>query len=323
MLTIGWNSTAFRLTKTTDMPPPEPGDTPAGTIEYGGLRANLKKEGWSARGVLRLGSILVASIPIIAAQSIMVRTSKRHWWHFAGLWHRTVCRILGVEVRLTGLEHRSGATLYAANHISWVDILVLGGRLPKASFIAKSEVAGWGLLGNLCALHKTEFVNRSRRTDSARQRDYLAERIKAGHSLILFPEGTNTSGVHLAPFKSSLFSVAEHVAAHNKEPLRVQPVTLAYTEVNGMPLVRSQKPWVAWLGDVELFAHLQQLLNHARIVATVEFHEPITLDDANCRKELARYCEAEVGKGLERAHRAEFRLGPPRNVADETVPSDS
>lgn len=302
---------------------PERVETPdgvgEGTIEYGGLRANLRKEGWTLMGVTRLAAVFLASIPIITLQSILARTSRRHWWYGAGLWHRTMCRILGIEIRLTGLERQSSATLYAANHISWVDILILGGRLPNASFIAKSEVAGWGILGSLCALHKTEFVNRSRRTDSARQRDYLAERIKAGHSLILFPEGTNTSGVRLAPFKSSLFSVAEHVAAHIDEPLRVQPVTLAYTEVNGMPLVRSQKPWVAWLGDVELFAHLQQLLGHAKIVATLEFHEPITLDDANCRKELARYCEAEVSKGLERAHRAELRLGPARSDEAKTA----
>lgn len=297
--------------------------TPTGTIEYGGLRANLKKEGWTLMGLARLGAIIAASVPIITVQFIMVRVSKRHWWAGAGLWHRTMCRILGFEVHLTGLERQSSATLYAANHISWMDILVLGGRLPNASFIAKSEVAGWGLLGNLCALHKTEFVNRSRRTDSVRQRNYLAERIKAGHSLILFPEGTNTSGVHLAPFKSALFSVAEHVAEHTEEPLRVQPVTIAYTEVNGMPLLRSQKPWVAWLGDVELFAHLQQMLSRAKIVATVEFHEPITLKDANCRKELARYCEAEIGKGLERAHRAELRLGPGRGAAADTAPQNS
>lgn len=296
----------FRLTKTADTQPPlavEP-------LEYGGLKANLKKEGWTLMGLMRLSAIVGVSVPIISAQALAVKLSRRHWWRLAGLWHRTVSRILGLEVRLSGLERKPNATLYAANHISWIDILVLGGYLPNASFIAKSEVAGWGLLGNLCALHKTEFVNRGRRTDSARQRDYLAERIKAGHSLILFPEGTNTSGVHLAPFKSSLFSVAEHVTAHTEEPLRVQPVTLAYTEVNGMPLVRSQKPRVAWLGDVELFAHLQQLLNQARTVVTVELHDPITLDDANCRKELARYCEAEIGKGLERAHRAEFRHGP-------------
>lgn len=286
-------------------------------VEYAGLRSNLKKEGWTLIGAARLMAVIGATLPLVTLQAIMVKFSRKKWWHFAGVWHRTMCRVLGLEVVLTGLEHQDAATLYAANHISWTDIVVLGGHIPNASFVAKSEVAGWGVLGKLCALQKTEFVMRGRKTDSKRQRDYLAERIKGGHSLILFPEGTNTSGVHLAPFKSSLFSIAEHVAEHLHEPMRVQPITIAYTEVNGIPVVRSQKPWIAWLGEMELFEHLQQLLHRGRIRATVEFHEPITLDEANCRKTLAKYCASEIGKGLQRAHRAEFRLGSRERVEQD------
>lgn len=326
MSIIAWSYTAFRLKKKNNINAVSQSggvdsDVAAATetIEYGGLRANLNREGWSFMGACRIAAVITASIPIITIQSIMVRASKRHWWHFAGLWHRTMARIVGMDVCITGVPRNKGATLFASNHISWIDILILGGHIPNASFIAKSEVAGWGLLGTLCGLHKTEFVNRARRTDSARQRDALAERVKEGHSLILFPEGTNTSGVHLAPFKSALFSVAERAAAHREEPLYVQPITLAYTEVNGMPLVRSQKPWVAWLGDVELFAHLRQLLTRAQIVVTVEYHPPISLKQAGCRKDLARYCEAQIAAGLERAHRAEGRLGPRPSAPSEDV----
>ncbi len=324
---IAWNYTACRLTKKSNIPQPVPKqpepkqsepEQPE-TIEYGGLRANLNREGWSLMGLGRITAVVLASLPIVAVQYVMVRVSKRHWWHFAGLWHRAMARIVGMEVRITGVARNTGPTLFAANHISWIDILILGGNIPNASFIAKSEVAGWGLLGSLSSLHKTEFVDRSRRTDSARQRDVLAERVKEGHSLILFPEGTNTSGVRLAPFKSALFSVAESAGANSDKPLNVQPITLAYTEVNGMPLVRSQKPWVAWLGDVELFAHLRQSLARAKIVVTVEFHEPITLQEAGSRKNLSRYCEVKIGEGLERAHRAEMRMGPARGPAKDTV----
>ena len=326
MSIIVWSYTAFRLTKKNNISantPSESGESEEQvvneTVEYGGLRANLNREGWSLMGLSRITAVVLASIPIVLIQYLMVRISRRHWWHLAGLWHRTMARIVGMDVRVTGVARNQGATLFAANHISWIDILILGGNIPNASFIAKSEVAGWGLLGNLCALQKTEFVNRSRRTDSARQRDALAERVEEGHSLILFPEGTNTSGVRLAPFKSALFSVAERAGANSDKPLYVQPITLAYTEVNGMPLVRSQKPWVAWLGDVELFAHLRQLLARAKIVVTVEYHEPITLQEAGCRKNLSRYCEAKIGEGLERAHRAEMRLGPVNSVSEDTI----
>ena len=288
-------------------------------VEYGGLKANLEREGWSVMGVSRVTAIVAVTLALVPLQYVMTRFKNPFWWSGAGLWHRSVSRILGFEVQVSGVDRHTDATLFAVNHISWIDILVLGGHLKNASFVAKSEVAGWGAVGTLASLHKTEYVNRARRSDSARQRDKLASRVEQGHSLILFPEGTNTSGVHLAPFKSALFSVAERAGAFRDEPLMVQPVTLAYTEVNGMPLVRSQKPWVAWLGDVELFTHLRQLLNRARIVATIEFHEPISLKDAGCRKDLARYCEQEVRRGLERAHRAERRHGPAASADDETA----
>lgn len=283
--------------------------------EYGGLKANLDGEGWTLLGLVRISAVILASVPLIPLQFVMVKFFPRAWWPVAGLWHRTVARILGLSVRISkrnddAHDAHKGSVLYAANHISWLDIIVLGGHLENASFIAKSEVAGWGMIGALCGLHKTVFVNRMRRTESIKQRDELVARVKEGHSLILFPEGTSTDGMRVAPFKSALFSVAEQADNACDHDLLIQPVTLAYTEVNGMPLVRSQKPWVAWLGDVELFQHLRQVMGRARIEALVEFHPPVTVAEAGSRKALATYCEDEVRMGLERAHRAEMRLGP-------------
>lgn len=308
-----------RLTKKNELI----ANPPSAPVEYGGLKSNFKSEGWSALGLSRIVAVLMTSVPIVFVQYFMVRFSRRFWWHFAGLWHRTMCRILGIEIRVAGAPTTRDVTLYAANHISWLDIVILGGQLKNASFIAKSEVAGWGLLGTLCGLHKTIFVNRARRTDSARQRDELAARVLRGHSLILFPEGTNTSGVDVAPFKSALFSVAERANAAEEKPLMIQPVTIAYVEVNGMPLVRSQKPWVAWLGDVELFSHLRQFSALAKTVVTIEFHTPTTLEEMGSRKALANYCEARVKEGLERAHRSELRFGPRKLMASTQKPEAS
>lgn len=279
-------------------------------VEYGGLRSNFKADGWTALGIFRIVSIVLVSLPLLAAQALMVKFAKRRWWPLAGLWHRTICRILGVEIRMKGKVAHNGPVLYASNHISWLDIIVLGGRLENASFIAKSEMASWGFIGTMCSLHKTIFVNRMRRTDTKNQADRLTSRVKQGHSLILFPEGTSTDGISVVKFKSSLFSVAERADEASDHKLLIQPVTLAFTEMNGVPLVRSQRPLVAWLGDVELFEHLRQFLGLAKTVATIEFHEPTTLSEVGSRKELARYCEAKVRAGLERAHRLEMRMGP-------------
>lgn len=280
------------------------------TTEYGGLKSNFQTDGWTFLAFLRFCTVFIVSIPILILQMVMVKVAERRWWMFAGLWHRTMCRIIGIDLHIKGQMKHDGPVLYAVNHISWLDILVLGGVLENASFIAKSEMANWGLLGKMCTLHKTIFVNRLRRTDSARQRDALVERVQKGHSLILFPEGTSTDGVKVEPFKSALFSVAERADEASEHTLKIQPVTLAYTEMNGMPLVRSQKPLVAWLGDVELFEHLRQFLGLARTSVTIEFHDPISLAEAGSRKELAVYCETQVRAGLERAHRAEILHGP-------------
>lgn len=287
--------------------------------EYGGLKSNLKAEGWTALGILRVFLIGTVSLPLFFLQTIMVRSSGDHWWKGAGLWHRLICRIVGLEVRVKGSVEHDGPILYASNHISWLDIIVLGGRLPNASFVAKSEMASWGVIGSLCSLHKTIFVNRERRSQAKRQASELANRVRQGHSLILFPEGTSTDGIKVVRFKSSLFSVAEMADEASDHHLLIQPLTLAFTELNGMPIVRSKKPLIAWLGDVELFDHLRQFLGLARTVATIEYHAPITLAEAGGRKELAAYCENVVREGLERAHRLEMRMGPrptPIEVAD-------
>ena len=279
-------------------------------VEYGGLKSNFQAEGWTVLGFFRFCGVALLSFTILPLQAFVLKFVKRRWWALAGLWHRTVCRILGIEIQIKGQVEKTGPVLFAANHISWLDIIVLGGRLENASFIAKSEMQSWGLIGSLCSLHKTIFVNRTRRSDSARQRDVLVSRVEEGHSLILFPEGTSTDGMRVVKFKSSLFSVAERADEASDHKLKIQPVTLAYTEMNGVPLVRSQKPLVAWLGDVELFEHLRNFLGLARTVVTIEFHEATTLADAGCRKALAEYCETKVRAGLERAHRSEMRHGP-------------
>ncbi len=280
------------------------------TVEYAGIKSTVKAEGWSALAAIRLAAILVMSVPVLSAQFLLVKFSKNRWWPLAGFWHRTAGKIVGLRVMETNRSKHTGPVLYVANHISWVDILVLGGTLKNASFVAKSEIAGWGLFGTLCALQRTLFINRARRSDSAKQRDELAARIHEGDSLVLFPEGTSTDGMRVAPFKSALFSVAELADRGLEQSLVIQPITIAYTQINGMPLVRSQKPWVAWIGDMELLTHLRQFIGRARVVATIEYHDPITLEEAGSRKQAASYSEAVVRSGLERAHRGEHVMGP-------------
>jgi 1-acyl-sn-glycerol-3-phosphate acyltransferase len=102
--------------------------------------------------------------------------------------------------------------------------------------------------------------------------------------------------VHLRPFKSSLLAAAE--IATDGRPLTVQPVTIAYTRLDGMPIGRHLRPFFAWFGDMELPGHLWQALGVGRVTVEVEFHEPVTFARFGSRKALTRFCEETVGRTL-------------------------
>src|SRR5439155_9057911 len=107
------------------------------------------------------------------------------------------------------------------------------------------------LFGWLAKLQRSVFINRQVRS-TADQRDSSAARLAAGEALILFPEGTSGDGVRLLPFKSALFSVADHAASG---PVTVQPVSIAYTRLDGIPLGRALRPFFAWYGSMSLAPH--------------------------------------------------------------------
>ena len=178
---------------------------------------------------------------------------RRPWSRtLPSFYHRWCCRILGLRVRAVGAPTVARPVLFASNHVSYADIAVLG-SLIAGSFIAKAEVAHWPLFGWLAKLQRTVFVDRRMRSTQL-QRDAMTERLAAGDALILFPEGTSGDGNRVLPFKSALFSAAEPMQAI--VPIAVQPVSIAYTRLDGMPLGRLLRPFIAWYGSAELAPHL-------------------------------------------------------------------
>lgn len=216
------------------------------------------------------------------------------------LWHRMVSTSLGVRVSLHGTLV-SGSVLYVANHVSWLDIPVLGSRL-HGSFVAKAEVGDMGFVGFLADMQRTIYVERSRRSASASQAESIQGRLQRGDNIILFPEGTSGDGVRMLPFKSTLFSVMDGAGMAN---VRIQPITLAYTHLNELPLTRSRMMDIAWIGDMELGSHAMGLMRLGRIKAQILCHPPVRRADFADRKALARHCEAVIGgsyRALMRGH---------------------
>lgn len=209
-------------------------------------------------------------------------------------YHRWCCRILGFRVRPIGQPSPLRPLLFASNHVSYIDILVLGSLLP-ASFVAKAEVARWPLFGWLARLQSSVFVDR-RVGSTATQRDALVTRLAAGDALILFPEGTSGDGNRVLPFKSALFAAAQQSAAGR--PVAVQPVSIAYARWDGIPIGRAFRPFFAWYGAMRLGPHLWNLLGLGTIEVVVAFHPPTSLAACGSRKALAQYCREWVAQGV-------------------------
>ncbi len=247
-----------------------------------------------AKGVA--GALTTASL-LVPAELMVRGLDRRGKPRLRMTFHRGLARSLGIRIVSHGRPPLGRGILFIANHVSWADIPVLGARL-SAAFVAKSEVAGWGPVGWLATLAGTVYVERSRRLTSGEQRDAIAEQLAAGNNIILFPEGTNSDGTHVLPFKSSLFAVTDRLP-----DLIVQPLTIAYTRVNGLPVTRERLPDLAWVGDTELMPHAMAFMALGRIRAEIAFHAPVRAGDFADRKLLARHCETVISDGYQRLMR--------------------
>ena len=241
-----------------------------------------------AKGIA--GTLAALSV-LVPAELLLKSLTGGRKSHLPRLFHRSLSRALGIRITLHGAPARRKGVLFVSNHVSWADIPVLGASIP-AAFVAKSEVGGWGLVGWLATLARTVYVERSRRGSTGDQRNAIAERLAAGDSIILFPEGTNSDGTGVLPFKSALFSVTDDLPG-----VLVQPVTVAYTRVNGMPVTRMRLPDLAWVGDTELMPHAVGFMGLGRVRAEIRFHPAVHAADFADRKALALYCHTVIADG--------------------------
>lgn len=236
-------------------------------------------------------SWVLISLPIQAVSLALRLPFARR---FPLIVHRVCTRITGHRVQVRGKQIKDGPVLFVSSHCSYIDISVLG-SIIQASFVAKAEVASYPIFGWCARLSRCIFVDRRARFAS-KQAEEMIQRLRAGDSLILFPEGTSSDGNRVLPFRSALFKVAEFEI--DGAPVTVQPVSLAYTRLDGIPLGRHLRPFFAWYGDMEMASHMWQMVGMGRLTAVLEFHPPVTIDQFGSRKELAAYCQAKVAAGV-------------------------
>jgi 1-acyl-sn-glycerol-3-phosphate acyltransferase len=225
-----------------------------------------------------------------------------------------MCAILGLGIRVVGTPaHRTAdgrPVIFVSNHSSWLDILVLGARL-EACFIAKEEVGRWPVIRTIARLGRTVYVRRQRNS-TARERDEMRARLAAGDSLVLFPEGTTSDGSRVLEFRSAFLSIAETPASPAGLPPIVQPVSIVYDRLAGLPTGRASRPLFSWYGDMEIASHYWQLARHGGMRASVILHAPLDPRDFANRKALARatWAAAAEGAALLRQNRPAHPIGP-------------
>jgi len=267
--------------------------------------------GSSSLRLARFALYFAWTVSLLPVQLVGLACRRRWTSTLPVFYHRCCCRILGLRVRAVGSPTARRPVLFAANHVSYTDITVLGSVIP-GSFIAKTEVADWPFFGWLAKLQRSVFVDRQARNTPA-QRDAISERLAAGDALILFPEGTSGDGNRVLPFKSALFAAVHRTKGSS--PVIVQPVSLAYTRLDGMPIGRFYRPLFAWYGAAELAPHMWTMAGLGTVEVVIEFHPPTFLADCGSRKALAAYCHARVSGGV-----AAALFGRPQPVPEPPGP---
>ena len=256
------------------------------------------------RPVRRGVAIALWTLPAAAIQAGMLMLPGRGKIMFARLYWAGLCRLMGLRVRVIGKAARRGGrpVVFASNHSSWLDILVLGSVLESA-FIAKEEVGRWPVVRTVARLGRTVYVSR-RAASTGRERDAMRDRLDAGGNLILFPEGTSSDGSRVLPFRSVFFSVAEPRTGEARPGLHalaqrplVQPVSVVYDQLGGLPVGRASRPVFAWYGDMDLASHFWRLAQHSGLRATVLLHEPVEPAAYASRKALAQAVWQTVAEG--------------------------
>jgi len=210
--------------------------------------------------------------------------------------------ILNIKVTIAGDEGQleRGGYVIIANHVSYVDGIVLGSIFPIV-FVSKREVKKWPIVGQWNVLCGTIFINRQRKNEVGALVREMTRKLRQEANILLFPEGTSTNGEKMLPFQTV------PLAAPLRSRSIIVPVTLAYTTIDEQPVTAVNRDFVYWYGDMDFVTHFWNLLGRRGVEVLVTLQPKIECfryaDNSAGRKKLAEDCYNRVlgrvtGKGL-------------------------
>ncbi|MDR3465681.1 MAG: lysophospholipid acyltransferase family protein [Xanthobacteraceae bacterium] len=247
------------------------------------------------RVALLTTTVLLLTLLLLPFQLAGILSNSRLQRIVPNLFHRAVAAVLGIRIHQVGQPSDDRPLLILSNHVSWLDIIVITAVRPVV-FVAKQEVAGWPFFGWLAKLQRTVFIERERRHKTGEATREMASRLRGGDAVVLFAEGTSSDGNRILPFRSALVGAVHHTLGDetHHSSVTVQPLSVAYTGVGGVPSGRALRDKLAWYGDMDLVPHMLGIFLSGAVDVTVSWGEPVAYDMSADRKRIARDAEASV-----------------------------
>ncbi len=211
------------------------------------------------------------------------------------LFYRMIKISTGININFDSakLDKKNSGVLYIANHVSWFDIICLG-TLLDARFIAKKEVSKMGIFGFLAKLSNTFFIDNENKNKIIEYNNSIQKKLQEGENFIIFPEGTTSDGNGIISFKSSMLECA----FDDNNKINIQPISICYSKLNNIPMGIYLRRNIAWVGDTSMVAAMVNFLRSGRITVDIVFHDTMSINNFDNRKDLAVYCERKILSGI-------------------------
>lgn len=249
--------------------------------------------------------VMIVLIPI---QFVITRLGG--FWNFPTMFfHRLGCIFLGIRVHTIGEPLHNRPTLLLSNHISWTDIIAIG-SVADVTFVAKTGVRNTFFVGFMSSLQRTLYVDYNRRADTKRTSAEMGKRLATNGSVLLFAEGHRDLGSHVQPFRSALVGACQAAMEEGGiKEVAIQPVTIAYTHLQGLPISRNERAGISGLNLRGFKAVVTNLLTSGVKDVTIAFGAPIPLSEGMDRKVVTKLAETQVRRMLVALNRHEDVTG--------------
>jgi 1-acyl-sn-glycerol-3-phosphate acyltransferase len=222
--------------------------------------------------------------------------------------------ILNIKITMAGNEGplERGGYVIIANHVSYVDGIVLGSIFPIL-FVSKKEVKSWPIIGQWNTLCGTIFIDRQRKKTAPFLIEEMIQKLRQEANILLFPEGTSTNGERMLPFQTV------PLAAPLRNRSIIVPVTLAYKTIEEQPVTPANRDLIYWYGDMEFLNHFWRLMIVGSIEVLVTIQPKIECfrypDNSAGRRKLAEDCYNSVlGRAIPTDSVSEEEEGSPADV---------